>query len=158
MAYKTLTIASDNGVEIQRISKSLGPYKDTPRYRIVVSRVCRDSSRGKDVRKKKRKGGKERKRTRWEKRRRLKYFRGSRRRAIIEKGFHFASVLLADKKCESFEFPSEIYPPLIGHSYFLRFAPCDAPSLEERKICSKTTEAKNYEFTRRSRRRLRRAE
>lgn len=53
MAYKTLTIASDNGVEIQRISKSLGPYKDTPRYRIVVSRVCRDSSRGKDVRKKK---------------------------------------------------------------------------------------------------------
>lgn len=57
MAYKTLTIASDNGVEIQRISKSLGPYKDTPRYRIVVSRVCRDSSRGKDVRKKK-EGGK----------------------------------------------------------------------------------------------------
>lgn len=107
---------------------------------------------------KKRKRGKERKRTRWEKRRRLKYFRGSRRRAIIEKGFHFASVLLADKKCESFEFPSEIYPPLIGHSYFLRFAPCDAPSLEERKICSKTTEAKNYEFTRRSRRRLRRTE
>lgn len=58
----------------------------------------------KNARNKKRKKGsieeKERERRSSGRRRRLKYFRGSRGRAIIEKGFHLTSIL-AGKKCRS---------------------------------------------------------
>lgn len=105
------------------------------------------------------KGGKKRKERERavENGRRLKYFRGSRGRAIIEKGFHFASVLLTGKNCESFEFPSEIYPA--PHRSFIlpAFRPLrrSLSSRKRERSVGRLTEAKNYEFTRRSRRRLR---
>lgn len=46
--YTALTIASDNGDEIQRISESLRPCKDTVRYRIAVSYACSPIPRGKE--------------------------------------------------------------------------------------------------------------
>lgn len=67
-------------------------------------RLQSDSSRERTLEKKReRKSVSERKRERdgqRETERRLKYFRGSRGRAIIEKGFHLASIL-AGKKCGS---------------------------------------------------------
>jgi len=59
-ASTALTIASDNGNEIQRISRSPRRCKDTPRYRIVPYRASASPTpRGGDRKKrgKKRKGG-----------------------------------------------------------------------------------------------------
>lgn len=74
-------------------------------YRAPAVRFFQRKNVRKKKREKERKGVPERKRERERdtssgRRRRLKYFRGSRGRAIIEKGFHLAPIL-AGKKCLS---------------------------------------------------------
>jgi len=66
------------------------PYR-TPAVRFFQRKNARNKKREKGRKKKRRSSGR---------RRRLKYFRGSRGRAIIEKGFHLTSILTG-KKCRS---------------------------------------------------------